>query len=210
MMFFISLVLAGSAFASTVFASDIRQLPYSYSWEFSESTAQPAFVVCDHCPPIKPLKAEPPVSRNIVPAPEHIQLALVTKEVKEKKVKSLSLSVSKAASQAEAPKIIFFPLTIYFDFDSYVLRPPEKEKLKDAFSHLDHLKGPVSVTGYTDDIGTRAYNMRLSTERASAVAEYLKKLGVVPAIVVGKGECCPVSTIKKLNRRVEIKEVATR
>lgn len=188
---FFSLVLAGSALAS-----EIRQLPYKYSFEFAQSLTMPAFVLGDFPPGKAPALAPRTVAPEIV-----IRVVVPVKAAQNN-------LASAAVKEAQTPEAL--ALTIYFDFDSYVLRPAEKERLKDAFSQLGQLKGPVSVTGYTDDIGTRAYNMELSTARADAVAEYLKRLGVVPAIVMGKGECCPLSKIKKLNRRVEIKEVVER
>ncbi|MDA8325484.1 MAG: hypothetical protein M0033_04630, partial [Nitrospiraceae bacterium] len=32
-------------------ASEIRQMSYAYHFEFAESPAEPAFVICDGCPP---------------------------------------------------------------------------------------------------------------------------------------------------------------
>ena len=89
------------------------------------------------------------------------------------------------------------PLTVgvdeegQFDFDKAVLRPDVKsvldalaDKLKDAeWDRLD-------ITGYTDRIGTDAYNQHLSEQRAWAVARYLVDKGVPlgKLKVVGRGE----------------------
>lgn len=212
LMGLISLVIAGSAFASPAFASEIRQLPYSYSYEFAVGPSEPAFVVCDHCSAGKGLVLAP---KALTPKPFKkpelvLRVSAPVKAAQNKKIQLVSSDEKETCmtSKRMSPRKLF--LTVHFDFDSYALRKAVKEKLKAAFPRIDHLRGPVSVTGYTDDIGTRAYNMRLSTERAGAVAEYLKELGVIPAVVIGKGECCPVSSIKKFNRRVEIKEVAIR
>lgn len=65
----------------------------------------------------------------------------------------------------------------------------------------------VKVTGYTCSIGKEAYNDKLSRSRAEAVANYLQSRGVTLTTVIGKGECCPVSTTDlSKNRRVVIEE----
>jgi outer membrane protein OmpA-like peptidoglycan-associated protein len=65
----------------------------------------------------------------------------------------------------------------------------------------------VKVTGYTCSIGKDAYNEKLSRSRAEAVANYLQSRGVTLTTVIGKGECCPVSTTDlSKNRRVVIEE----
>ena len=176
-------------------ASEIRQRPFAYSFEFAESPAELAFVICDGCPPRKaPALAPriaPPAIFIRVSGPEHALPGPARPEpAKPAPVKPVS--VRKATE-----------LTIHFAFDSYAIRPKEKEKLKAVQSLF---KGPVNITGYTDDIGTPAYNMRLSQERAEVVARFLRRIGIIPAAITGKGECCSISHIKKLNRRVEIEE----
>ena len=186
---FITIVITGTAFAS-----EIRQVPYAYSFEFAESPAEPAFVICDGCPsrktPALAPRIAPPAIAIRVSGPEQ---AGPGRPEPAKPVPAKSESVQKAPE-----------LTVHFAFDSYILQPTEKEKLNAASTLLN---GQVSVIGYTDDIGTPAYNMRLSLKRAKSVASFLQRIGIIPATVIGKGECCPASHIKKLNRRVEIKEV---
>ena len=52
------------------------------------------------------------------------------------------------------------------------------------------------VKGYTDRIGSEAYNQTLSEKRAQAVADQLQAAGVAPEqlTVTGMGEANPVST----------------
>jgi len=88
--------------------------------------------------------------------------------------------------------------TVYFDFDSFVLKPEEKAKL-DSLSKDTQYR----VTGYTCDIGGRGYNDRLALNRARAVQNYL---GSIVREVDGKGKCCYVDLKERWrNRRVEIK-----
>ncbi|QGZ62007.1 outer membrane protein OmpA [Paraburkholderia acidisoli] len=111
-----------------------------------------------------------------------------------------------------------------FDFDKAILKPAGKEKLDDLASKIQALNLEVVVaTGYTDRIGSNAYNDRLSLRRAQAVKSYLVSKGVPAERVYteGKGKRNPVTTgcnqknRKQLiaclapDRRVEVEVVGT-
>lgn len=87
---------------------------------------------------------------------------------------------------------------IFFDFNSYSIKPEEKVKL----DKLKHVKDSiVSITGYTCDIGTKHYNDHLAIKRAKAVRDYLD-VSVKPE---GKGKCCYLDFGDRAkNRRVEV------
>ena len=76
---------------------------------------------------------------------------------------------------------VFKNETVYFDFDSNVVKPGEVSKVekvaevlkKDAANH-------VEVEGHCDERGTEDYNKSLGERRALAVREALAKLGVAP------------------------------
>lgn len=95
-----------------------------------------------------------------------------------------------------------------FDFDKAVLRPQGKEALDKLIAKLKEYSkvGVIVVTGYTDRIGSDAYNLRLSQRRADAVRDYLVAHGIPPGRIeaVGKGKADPIvscSNIKgKANR----------
>ncbi len=68
--------------------------------------------------------------------------------------------------------------TVYFDFDKYNIKASEKEKLDRVLVALK--SGTIKnarIIGYTDPIGTRAYNQNLSEKRAQAVLDYLTQNG---------------------------------
>lgn len=101
---------------------------------------------------------------------------------------------------------------VSFDFDSAQVKPafePTLDKLADVIDKYD--RTVVHVVGHTDSIGADAYNLRLSRQRADAVAGYLLSRGVDGERVrtEGRGESEPRDTNateagRQLNRRVEI------
>jgi outer membrane protein OmpA-like peptidoglycan-associated protein len=101
---------------------------------------------------------------------------------------------------------------IRFDFDKSTLRPGNRELLSRMAGVLMTLQGyGVYVYGYTDDIGTKEYNQKLSERRASAVRDYLVKAGVNPEMIFTKGygksdplESSDSAQARAKNRRVEI------
>jgi outer membrane protein OmpA-like peptidoglycan-associated protein len=102
--------------------------------------------------------------------------------------------------------------SIRFDFDKANLRPENREILSRIAGILLTLRGyKISVFGYTDDIGTQAYNLQLSQRRAETVRDYLVKAGLNPNIIMAKGygksdPRMPGNTpaARAANRRVEI------
>ncbi|MDB5891541.1 MAG: OmpA/MotB domain protein [Polaromonas sp.] len=108
--------------------------------------------------------------------------------------------------------------TELFGFDSATLQG-NQQKLDDVATALrsSGAQGNVVITGYTDRLGSEAYNQKLSERRAAAVKTYLSGKGVdaTRLSAQGKGETNPVVTctdtrqaqlIKCLepNRRVEV------
>jgi outer membrane protein OmpA-like peptidoglycan-associated protein len=104
-----------------------------------------------------------------------------------------------------------------FEFDKAELRPRDKELLaRIAGILLTSTDYTVSVNGHTDDVGSDAYNKRLSERRAQAVRDYLVEAGLSPAIlsVEGHGESRPLQRgtsdqARARNRRVELGLVNT-
>ena len=112
--------------------------------------------------------------------------------------------------------------TVYFAFNSSALTPAAKAKLNSLSTTLksNRVKA-VSIVGYTDEIGTNSYNLRLSQRRANTVAAYLKAKGIVvkgSSEVRGLGESASKSQCENVkgnelkaclwrDRRVEVEIV---
>jgi outer membrane protein OmpA-like peptidoglycan-associated protein len=86
---------------------------------------------------------------------------------------------------------------VLFAFNSAALSPDAQAVLGQVVSHLRGARaGTVTVTGYTDSIGTPQYNLGLSLRRAQAVQAYLRAQVGNPQLryrAVGKGEADPVA-----------------
>ncbi len=86
-------------------------------------------------------------------------------------------------------------VTVYFDFDKHNLKSPAVAKLDSIYTVLIENPGAtIQISGYTDGLGTEAYNKVLSDKRARACANYLIKKGIDPSRIrfVSFGACCPV------------------
>jgi len=102
---------------------------------------------------------------------------------------------------------------VNFDFDMSNIRPDARPILDAAIETLQQEPDiRVTVEGYTDWIGTDAYNLALSDRRAQAVVDYLVAGGISPSrlTAVGFGESDPVATNetesgRAQNRRVELR-----
>jgi OmpA-OmpF porin, OOP family len=108
-----------------------------------------------------------------------------------------------------------------FRFDGggiQALLPGGKQQLDALATGLRKAQGVsgLNISGYTDRLGSDAYNQRLSLQRATTVRDYLVKAGVtLPITVRGNGKANPVvecaqeqgEELKRClapNRRVEI------
>ena len=72
---------------------------------------------------------------------------------------------------------------IYFDFDSYALRPDAHSVLQRVASTLKARNAALEIDGNCDELGTTEYNLALGEERARAARSYLEHLGVSNAKV---------------------------
>lgn len=123
---------------------------------------------------------------------------------------------------AAAPAVASSKVTLFadalFDFDKATLKPEGIAKLDDLVSKLQGVTLEVIIViGFTDSVGSAAYNKRLSLKRAEAVKAHLTKKGIEAGRVYteGKGFAEPVGDNKTaigraLNRRAVIEVIGTR
>ena len=178
--------------------------PFGLCWRTGYWTPAMATKECD--PELVPKKVEPapaPVVAPPAPAPAPMP-----------------------APKPVAEKVTLSADTL-FDFDKSALRSNGKEKLDDLVDKLKAVDVQTIIDiGYTDRIGSKAYNLKLSERRAETVKAYLVSKGV-PAdriLAKGKGKADPVTrpgqckghVSRKLiqclqpDRRVEIEVIGTR
>jgi outer membrane protein OmpA-like peptidoglycan-associated protein len=101
---------------------------------------------------------------------------------------------------------------VNFDFNKANVRPDAMPILDEAAATLKESGDvTIAVNGYTDAIGSDAYNERLSVRRATAVKDYLEQHGVAAGrmTVRGFGKADPVASNatpegRAQNRRVEL------
>ena len=68
--------------------------------------------------------------------------------------------------------------TVYFDYDSSVLKHDAQVTLTQQLEILTEDDSPIVVAGHADERGTREYNIGLGERRANAVATYLEAQGI--------------------------------
>ena len=102
---------------------------------------------------------------------------------------------------------------IYFDFDSFTVKPEYQGLLDQHARFLQGNRGrSVAVEGHTDERGSREYNLALGQKRAEAVRRALTLVGATDAQIeaVSFGEEKPAVSgssedAYSQNRRVEIR-----
>lgn len=117
---------------------------------------------------------------------------------------------SNAGTQGVAPAGLN---VVYFDYDSFTLKPEARAVLERNAAHLQANKRfKVQLEGHTDERGGREYNLALGQKRAETVRRALTLLGVsdaqVEAVSFGKEKPAVNGSDESAfakNRRVEIK-----
>ena len=98
--------------------------------------------------------------------------------------------------------------TIYFNFDSAELDAESLNKLGDLATIINRSDSimDVHVHGYTDQFGSDTYNLKLATERAAAVEQYLdrnSRLDTTVAEVRGLGKASPEEECQTMKNRTK-------
>jgi len=166
---------------------------YIYNCENAYFKEAPAYVLKAQVPSQTPKTVSP--VKTSKPKRETKPLRMDMREVKLPQVQVKPLPFVKAEKEEKSTE------TVYFDFDSFDLKPSEKAKLDSLSRDIQY-----KVTGYTCDIGEKDYNDRLALKRAGAVREYL---GSLVKEVSGKGKCCYIDLKNRWkNRRAEVNPIS--
>ena len=103
-------------------------------------------------------------------------------------------------------------LNVEFDTAKADIRPEYNDEIKkvaDLMAAYPDVN--ITIEGHTDNVGSKSYNERLSTQRAQSVKKYLvEKFGIAPARLssVGYGPSRPIASNataegRQKNRRIE-------
>lgn len=118
-----------------------------------------------------------------------------------------------AGAPSSPGKVVIITTSLLFPTGSSKLSDsakPDLDKVADALKQQPHASN-VSIEGHTDSTGSQATNMKLSEDRAQAVADYLESKGVAKDHIMTKGVGSedPASHAnstegRAVNRRVDI------
>ncbi len=101
---------------------------------------------------------------------------------------------------------------VYFDYKSTAINEPSRQVLANVVRYLQDNPGIVAeIQGHSDMVGSRAYNLTLSTQRAEAVRDYLVARGLDAARLQARGYAFDKPRAvndtpqgRQLNRRIEL------
>ncbi|MDG1642492.1 porin OmpA [Klebsiella huaxiensis] len=99
-----------------------------------------------------------------------------------------------APAPAPAPEVTTKHFTlksdVLFNFNKATLKPEGQQALDQLYtqlSNMDPKDGSAVVLGYTDRIGSDAYNQQLSEKRAQSVVDYLVSKGIPASKISARG-----------------------
>lgn len=152
----------------------IARSPFGLCWRMGDWSAADAVPGCDGA-------LMPPVAKPT--APEIVSPIAAPSPVAPVAPQRCDFSLALGSDEA-------------FSFNKATLNTSARKRIdEDALAQLAHCANidTITVTGYTDHLGSRQYNQKLSEKRANAVAAYLRSKGVSAQIdTIGAGETQPV------------------
>ena len=111
----------------------------------------------------------PPINTNDIPGDKPIAVALPDPTLRETWIRD---------------RTVFAKDTVYFDFDSSVVKASEKSKVANVASYLKGKPGhALEIEGHCDERGTEEYNRSLGERRALAVREALIRAGIDGSLI---------------------------
>jgi peptidoglycan-associated lipoprotein len=107
------------------------------------------------------------------------------------------------------PKGVLAKRSVYFDFDSYVVKDDYKSVVEAHSKYLSTNKGrKILIQGNTDERGGSEYNLALGQKRAEAVRKSMSLLGVseaqIEAVSLGKENQKQKATMKQLGQKTAV------
>jgi outer membrane protein OmpA-like peptidoglycan-associated protein len=131
----------------------------------------------------------------------------------EASLKDARNTIAKIASVKDDDRGLVITLQgeVLFKTAKWDLKPGAMAKLDQIAEALKGKEAPMTVYGYTDNVGTSDNNMELSQRRAESVRTYLVSKGIPQDLISaqGKGQDAPVADNTSIegraqNRRVEL------
>lgn len=125
----------------------------------------------------------------------------------------LNRAIASYVPPAPPPSVITLDSMSLFNSGHATLKPGSTKRMVDAVAMIKaHPDKRVLVAGYTDNVGSAAFNLKLSTARAEAVRDWLVEasgLSATQFAIQGYGQTRPIAPDdtdegRAKNRRVEI------
>lgn len=159
-------------------------------------------------------KEESPATEPQKPVEEKVEEKIVEEKIVEEKIavtekksetsqvepapqgKMFIAEAASSCSPDQGGDIVFS--SVYFDFDSYMIRQDAVSTLKELASYLSKNNLTLTIEGHADERGTTEYNLALGQKRASSVEQYLIQGGIPSKRleIVSCGEDQPICTEK--------------
>ena len=110
--------------------------------------------------------------------------------------------------------LLFFNLTqaqvidtvfLHYEINEFELTFIQQQKINDIIPEINSSNSQISIIGYTDFLGSIAYNKTLSVNRAKKVKEYLLTKGIKENQIVicdGKGKLIPEKFPELINKGI--------
>lgn len=141
---------------------------------------------------------------------EQLDEAMEANKAKQNQIKKLenaNKALNTQVAAAKEVKVLNVSESIFFEFGSSKIASKKEELNIKAYADAAKVAGAkLQVYGFADVVGTSEYNVKLSQQRAEAVAEILKANGAEVVTIVGQGESEEYQQ-RFLNRRVVISVV---
>ncbi|MFA6634290.1 MAG: OmpA family protein, partial [Bacteroidales bacterium] len=126
------------------------------------------------------------IKKHVLPSSENELVAwqALFKKLSEKETKNL---LTKTENMKDLPSLtndnlyneILWSNNIFFEFDSIALSSESRTVLDNLIKLMnDNPDIKIEISGHTDNIGSAAYNQKLSEARAKAVVDYLVEHGI--------------------------------